>query len=309
MEFWKGHVSLETRVSDLIVSVGQALEKSLCEEGTGTREARLLVAHALGVSVLGLMELSARPLGALPSSTQDRLESLCIRRLKGEPLSRIRGAREFWKGRFLLSPETLDPRPETEGLIQMACAFFSATTPPLKIVDLGTGTGCLLISLLQEFPQSLGWGIDCSEGALSVARQNAVAHDVAQRCHFIKCNWLEGIEATFDLIVANPPYIPTQTIADLCPGVKDYDPLAALDGGADGLAAFRAIIPAASCRLSSQGALLLEIGSDQKQAVEKLLKDCFPSVAFVKDLAGRPRYAGGFRGTVGGLPSLAPLTT
>jgi release factor glutamine methyltransferase len=222
---------------------------------------------------------------------------VCQRRIKGEPLSRIKGTRDFWKGTFALSPDTLDPRPETEGLIDLACAFFPSRDRQMRILDLGTGTGCLLISLLLEFPQGRGWGIDCAPGAVDVAQENARRHGVDNRCVILKGDWLEEADSLFDqpfdLIVSNPPYISTQDIQTLTPEVKGYDPVGALDGGKDGLDAFRAIIPAACRHLRAGGCLMLECGIYQEHALTNLLKPYFDQVTFFNDLAGIPRYAQG----------------
>ena len=284
--------------------VGVALSKLLTPLTEGPpnegdiHEAWRIVAHALDLSLLELLSLDPDfRVKNLSASQIQQLASVCQRRIRGEPLSRIKGARAFWKGTFALSPDTLDPRPETEGLIDLACAFFPSPDRQMRILDLGTGTGCLLISLLLEFPQGRGWGVDCAPGAVAVAQENARRHGIEDRCVILQGDWLTQADHVFDhpfdLIVSNPPYIPTQDIQTLAPEVKGYDPVGALDGGQDGLDAFRAIIPAASRHLKPGGAIMLECGIHQEHAVTHLLDTSFHEVRFFNDLAGIPRYAQG----------------
>lgn len=212
-----------------------------------------------------------------------------LRRLTGEPLTRIYGEAEFWGLKFGLSAETLDPRPETELIIELAIKRF-AKDEPLKILDLGTGSGCILISLLTEFPNSSGIGSDVSKGALNQASKNAVLNGVDSRIQFVCGSWLETIDSQFDLIVSNPPYIAKSVIPTLSREVNQYDPILALDGGAEGLNPYIEIFPKIKNYLSPRGIALFEIGYDQEMSVMRLAeKSGFVQRCVHMDYAGNPR--------------------
>lgn len=256
------------------------------------REAQRLVMAALNWTSLLFFEhlqLSAQPLSGMQL---EKIEAVFQRRLQREPLSRILGVRGFWKEVFFLSPFTLDPRPETEGVIEWALSFFSQKPPPQKIIDLGTGTGCLLLSLLQEFPTAWGVGVDCQEGAILTAQKNAAHLQLTARSSFVVGDWMSMLlkGASFDLIVSNPPYISSKKIPFLEREVKDHDPLIALDGGEDGLTCYRHIIPQASQHLSPMGCLILEIGEDQGQRICDVSQSFFSKNQVYTDLNGKERY-------------------
>lgn len=229
-------------------------------------DARLLVSAAAGLAHEQFVAEPGRP---LQPGDVSRLDAYAARRLRHEPVSRIRGVREFWGREFGLGPETLDPRPETETVIEAVLELVD--TPPAAILDLGTGSGALLVSLLKEFPEAHGVGVDLSPGALVTARANARRHGVAERCAFVCGSWLDAVGGTYDVVVANPPYIPSQEIAALAPEVAGYDPAAALDGGADGLDAYRVIVPGLARVLRPGGWVVLEVGAGQSDAVAMLL--------------------------------------
>lgn len=223
---------------------------------------------------------------------QGRDEALAIalnRRISGEPLSRILGHQEFWSLRFDLSPDTLDPRQDTETLVEAALERFTGN-PPKRILDIGTGTGCILISLLHEWPETLGVGTDLSAGAIEMARKNAVRNGVAGRAEFLQTSWAQNITGKFDLILSNPPYIPSEVIPNLATSVKEFDPILALDGGADGLDAYRAILTEMKNLLSPGGYALFEIGFDQATSMPRLVEEYGATLSrLVPDLTGIPR--------------------
>lgn len=211
------------------------------------------------------------------------------RRKAGEPLSRIIGHQEFWSLRFDLSPDTLDPRQDTETLVQAALDRFTGN-PPKRILDIGTGSGCILISLLHEWPQTQGVATDLSAGAIETARKNAVRNGVGDRAEFIQTRWVEGVIGKFDLILSNPPYIPSSVIPNLATNVKEFDPILALDGGLDGLDAYRSILTEMKNLLSPGGFALFEIGFDQATSMPRLVEEYGATLSrLVPDLAGIPR--------------------
>ncbi|MCB1563838.1 MAG: peptide chain release factor N(5)-glutamine methyltransferase [Alphaproteobacteria bacterium] len=211
------------------------------------------------------------------------------RHRRGEPLSRIYGEREFWGLRFALSPETLDPRADTETLVEAALAAFPGE-PPRKILDLGTGSGCILIALLSEWPDSVGVGVDLSPGALDTARRNAAGNSVAGRAHFVCGAWGAALAESFDLVISNPPYISNHVIPTLDEEVRFYDPILALDGGEDGLQAYRDIFSGLSGLINQGGKALFEIGFDQEKSAVRLAEESGFLVKHVhRDLAGQPR--------------------
>lgn len=234
------------------------------------REARALVLAATEVPAARYI---AEPLLPLDPAQSARLEAFLARRLQHEPLSRIRGWREFFGRPFRVTPDTLDPRPDTETLIEAALEIAAERgwrDAPLRIIDVGTGTGCLLLTLLAELPKATGLGTDVSWAALAVAHDNAVRLGLEARAEFRTASALDGIHGPFDLLVSNPPYISTDAIGGLEPAVRDYDPRAALEGGFDGLDVYRAI----ACGLGRcvpDGVALFEIGAGQAPDVASIL--------------------------------------
>jgi release factor glutamine methyltransferase len=251
-------------------------------------DARLLVAHALGVSSAALL---AHPERSLTSEDVARVTNHEARRLAREPVSRIIGGREFYGRWFRLSPATLDPRPETERLIDVALEVIDRAglrREPLEVLDIGTGTGCILLTMLAELPAARGIGTDLSREALSVARNNAGALGLSDRARFVEGKWSAACRGPFDIVFSNPPYIASGEIAGLEPEVVRYDPRLALDGGADGLGAYRAIL--AELDPARIGVLLLEVGSGQAAAVTELAcNQGFALPTVHKDLAGIDR--------------------
>lgn len=234
-------------------------------------DARLLVCHALGIDRLGLLR---DPYRLLADATEP-LRQAVQRRLAREPVSRIVGERAFWGRTFRISPATLDPRADSETLVAAALEVAGPIQAArgdaaLRLLDLGTGTGCLLLTLLAELPRTVGIGIDISPGAIAVARDNAAALGLADRAQFSVGDWASGLAGPFDIIVANPPYIRHRDLAGLAPEVVNFDPALALDGGEDGLDAYRRIL-SGPLPLSPQGAILFEVGQEQADAVQDLL--------------------------------------
>ncbi len=250
-------------------------------------DARLLVGAAVGLEPSLLF---ARTDVALAPEHVTRIASHAARRLRREPVSRILGRREFWGLEFGLNAATLDPRPDTETLVSSVVGLRETYPGPRRILDLGTGTGCILIAILTEWKDASGIGVDIAPEAVAAARQNAERLGLTGRAAFRENNWADGIDEEFDLIVSNPPYIAQHEAASLAPDVALYDPPAALFAGADGLAAYRALIPAAKPRLAPGGRLLLEIGATQAEAVENLLQGSgFDPESRISDLGGKTR--------------------
>ena len=249
-------------------------------------DARILAGAALGFSREQLLIHAREP---APPDALPRLEALLARRLAREPVSRILGRREFWSLEFALSPDTLDPRPDSETVIEAALAL-APRDRALSVLDLGTGSGCLLLALLSELPLAHGLGIDRSAGAVETAAANAGRLGLAGRARFERADWQDGLAGRYDLIVANPPYIPDHEIAGLEPEVARFDPLGALAGGADGLAAYRRLAPMLPGLLTGHGTALFEVGAGQAPAVAALLETAGLQVAGTRaDLSGIER--------------------
>ena len=284
---------------------------------TARLDARLLMAATLGMAPERVPLEDDRPMTAAET---ERFAELLERRLAREPVSRILGRREFWSMDLALGPETLDPRPDSETLIQAVLDRLPGDRgQSWRILDLGTGSGCLLLALLSECPQAWGVGVDLSGDALIVARRNAVALGLSGRCGFVAGSWGDALccgdalswgdapARPFDIIVSNPPYIPTREIQRLDPDVRQYDPLAALDGGADGLDAYRSLIPELARLAGGLGLVALEHGESQASEIITLLnRNGFRDCTTVADLAGRPRCTLAVRpapGQAGGPPN------
>jgi release factor glutamine methyltransferase len=250
-------------------------------------DARLLAAEALQVSPTSLLASPDLPIG---EDGAMRLTSHARRRLAREPVARILGQAEFWGLPFHLSPETLAPRPDTETIVEAAMKSVWGSIGPARILDLGTGSGCILLALLFEFENAFGLGIDRSPGALVTARQNAEMNGFGERAAFVASTWADAIEGGFDLIASNPPYIRAAEIPSLEPEVSRFDPRGALDGGSDGLDAYRAILGQADRLLAPHGRLILELGHDQAESVRALAASQDLIVEAVQhDLSGHAR--------------------
>jgi release factor glutamine methyltransferase len=273
-----------------VAGARRALAQTFRDHGIETPEldARVLVAHALGLDHAGLAAQAARTLEPAEITT---IEALAARRIAREPVARIVGAKEFWGLNFKLNAATLVPRPETETAVEAALAAVGTRRADrLTIADLGTGSGALLLALLSELPGACGIGTDRSVAALTAARANAAALGLAARAQFVACDYAAALAGPLDLIVSNPPYVVGADIASLAPEVRDFDPRLALDGGADGLDAYRSIVSQAQRLLAAGGLLVLEIGIGQREAVERMLDDAGLTVAETRhDLGGVAR--------------------
>jgi release factor glutamine methyltransferase len=268
-----------------------SLARRFREAGLDTPDldARVLVGHALG---LDHAALAAQPERPLTEQELNAVTDIARRRLAREPVARILGVKEFWGLPFRLNSDTLVPRPETETVVEAALAIVgSDRNRSWRIADLGTGSGVLLLSLLSELPAARGIGTDISASALACARSNAAALGLAERTAFILCDQGAALSGGFDLVVANPPYIAQAAIAGLQPEVRDFDPRRALDGGPDGLAAYRTILQEARRLLASNGSLLLELGEGVLDSVMELCATAglVPAGPPRSDLAGMPR--------------------
>jgi release factor glutamine methyltransferase len=238
---------------------------------TAELDARILVGAVLGLDLTGIIAAANR---RLTSEEATRLEDFARRRLAGEPVARILRSREFWGLPLKLSAATLVPRPDTETAVELALEMLHAAPRPdrrRRIADIGTGSGAILLALLSELPDAYGVGTDISEDALQTAHSNAVDLGLAGRAGFVACDYAAALSGPFDLIVSNPPYIRSAEIAGLATEVRDHDPRAALDGGADGLDAYRALIPQAARLLAPEGALVVEAGQGQSGDIQALM--------------------------------------
>lgn len=274
----------------------RALTSYLGSAGVSSAEldARLLVGDALGLDFTGMITVASR---RLSRDEADRLEEFARRRLAGEPVARILGVKEFWGLPLQLSQATLVPRPDTETIVELALEIWRSEhgDQPGRIVDIGTGSGAILLALLSEWREATGIGTDISPMALRTARDNASRLGLAPQAAFVACNYTAALSATVDLIVSNPPYIRSADIAGLDREVREYDPRPALDGGADGLDAYRAIIPESVRLLAPGGTLIVEAGCGQSGPISQLMSAAgLMSVRPPKaDLAGVPRAVAG----------------
>jgi release factor glutamine methyltransferase len=251
------------------------------------REARLVIALALGIDPAAVLGWPER---AVAADAVAVAAALVARRARGEPFARLKGRREFWSLDFALSSDTLDPRSDSETLVVAALADITDRAAKVRIVDFGTGTGCLLLALLSELPQARGVGIDISAGAIAVAERNAQALGLAARAEFQLGGWDTRIDGQADVILANPPYIRSSEIGRLPCEVSAFDPLAALDGGPDGLSAYRLLGPAIRRALGPLGSAYVEIGAEQGSQVARIFVESQLTVRAVKqDLAGVER--------------------
>lgn len=251
-------------------------------------DARMLTGAALHLDLTGLIAQGPRQLTADDAAC---LDAFARRRLAGEPVARILGTKDFWGLPLKLSADTLVPRPDTETVVEAALEILRAegrTRTPLRIADLGTGSGAILLALLSELPDATGVGTDLSAAALDTAKANAQRLGLAPRADFTVSDYAGGLSDPFDLIVSNPPYIRSADIASLAPEVRDHDPHLALDGGSDGLEAYRRIAPQAAGLLAPGGLLVLEVGQGQDGDVVRLVAAAGLTVAGPAraDLAG-----------------------
>lgn len=255
--------------------------------GNARGEARILVGHVLDMAAPEVLMRPERPIDA---AAWQRVRRLLDERCRRRPMSQILGRREFWSLDFMVTGDTLDPRPDSETAVQAALDTFPDPSAPLTVLDLGTGTGCLLLAVLSERPNATGVGIDISPRAAAVARRNAERLGLAGRAHFAVGDWGGAIAGRFDLVLANPPYIKTGDIAGLEPEVAAFEPLLALDGGGDGLDAYRALAGQLPLLLGPGGAAIVEIGQGQGESVCGLLCDQGLEISAIRrDLAQTER--------------------
>jgi release factor glutamine methyltransferase len=263
----------EPFAAQTIETARRALTARFKSEGIQFAEldARILVGAVLDLDLTGMIAAASR---LLTLDESIRLEDFARRRLDGEPVARILGNKEFWGLSLKLSPATLVPRPDTETVVELALEMLRTATDAsraLRIADIGTGSGAILLALLSELSDAFGVGTDISEAALRIARANAAGLGFAARAAFVACDYAAALSGGFDLIVSNPPYIRTAEIAGLDREVRDHDPHRALDGGADGLDAYRALIPQTVRLLAHTGALVVEAGRGQTGQIEGMM--------------------------------------
>ena len=272
----------------------RALARMFAAAGLDTPalDARVIVGHALGLDHAALAAAAERALGP---EDRERIAAMAARRLAREPVARIVGIKEFWGLPLRVTPDVLVPRPETETVVETALAALDRDgdrTRPLRIADLGTGSGALLLALLSELPNAFGVGTDRSVAALSVARDNAEQLGLAARAGFVACDLARALVDPFDVVVANPPYVGTSEFTQLAHEVRDHDPFLALDGGPDGLRVYRALSADVPRLIGAGGHFVVEVGVGQAAAVAALFSQRQPlDVRTACDLAGIPRAA------------------
>lgn len=274
------------------IALRDATRSLIAADVDGARhDARLLLAEVLAVEPGRLIALGDR---VLTPEEARRYAALLSRRAHREPVSRILGRRGFWRHEFLLGPDTLDPRPDTETVVEAALAALADPEGRYEVLDLGTGTGCILLSILGDRPQARGLGIDIAEGAVRVAAENARRLGLSDRVRFAVGDWMTGLDGRFDAIVSNPPYIPDTEVPGLEPEVSRHDPHRALKGGPDGLDPYRVIANGAGRLLKSRGSLIVEVGAGQAEAVAALFEAAsLRDVSIRMDLSGIARCVSG----------------
>lgn len=249
-------------------------------------DARVLLGNAMLCDPASLLPGSSRPVSPAQVASFD---GLIEGRLDRRPVSHLTGRREFYGRAFMVTPDVLDPRPDSECVVELALQHLGSKDA-VSILDLGTGTGCLLLTLLAERPQARGLGIDISPAALDVARGNAAALGLQDRAAFQQGEWLSEAAERFDLIISNPPYIPTDDIHGLVPEVRDHEPRLALDGGPDGLGPYRIMLPQLAGHLKAEGVAILEHGQGQEAAIALLAGHSgLEIIATATDLSGIKR--------------------
>lgn len=262
----------------------RALSVRFAEAGIDTArlDARLLVAEVLGVAP---DRVALDPAMALSAEQEERLAVLAARRAAREPMSHILGRRGFWTLNLKVTADTLDPRGDTETLVEAVLARIPDHMAALKLVDFGTGTGAILLALLSELPNATGIAVDKSPAALAVARENAITHGVDGRARFVLSHWGEALDERADVIVSNPPYIPEQDIDGLAPEVAAFEPRLALAGGPDGLDCYRELVPQMARLLLPGGIAAVEVGAGQApQVADLFIASGLKDIAFARDL-------------------------
>lgn len=273
-------------VGEILASVAARLAAAGIENGR--LEARLLVGDAMGLAVESMIAEPAAPVA--DPGVMARIERLTKRRLTREPISQILGRREFWSLPFKVTPDVLTPRPDSETLIEAVLSIVPDRSARLSVLDLGVGSGCLLLSLLHALPNATGVGVDRSERALAVARENAEALRLADRAEMRAGNWGAELADQYDIVVSNPPYILSDDIEGLAPEVSEHEPWLALDGGADGLDAYRTLAGELPFLVREGGWAALEVGQGQAPVVVRLVRAAgFRIERVAADLAGIDR--------------------
>ncbi|MDX2274935.1 MAG: peptide chain release factor N(5)-glutamine methyltransferase [Hyphomonadaceae bacterium] len=277
-----------------LVSLWTEVRKRLEAAGVASPvfDARLLLEAGAGVSRLDIV---TDPRRELTAEQVANVLALADRRAAREPVAHITGLRHFWKQELRVSPDVLIPRPETEYVVEAALERLPFAQPA-RVLDLGVGSGAILFAILADRPLATGLGVDLSADAIAVAMANAAHLGLGERVSFLQNDWTKGLQGPFDLVVSNPPYIATAEIEGLAPEVARFEPRLALDGGADGLDAYRLIIPALPLLLQPGGGFALEIGKGQEGAVTDLAARAgFTDISYRNDLAGIPRVVTGVR--------------
>ncbi|PWS33954.1 peptide chain release factor N(5)-glutamine methyltransferase [Falsiroseomonas bella] len=275
---------------------GETVGAFLCQAGQVLRaaaienprlEARLLLGHAMGATA---DQLIREPRAPVPPEAAARFRAALAARLDAVPVAHILGSQGFWTLDLAVSPATLIPRPDTETLVEAALELFPDAAAPLRVLDLGTGTGALLLAVLAERPRAFGVGVDLVPQAAALAAANATRNDLAGRAAFLAGDWDAALAARFDLVLSNPPYIESAAIAGLMPEVARHEPRSALDGGRDGLDAYRRLVGILPALLAPGGAAVLELGAGQREAVEALATAAgLVPAGCREDLGGIPR--------------------
>lgn len=281
-------------MSDTLVSLWTDVRRRLESAGVDTPvfDARLLLEAGAGVSRLDIVTDPRRPVTPQQAAA---VQALAQRRAAREPMAHIIGKRHFWTLDLAVTPDVLVPRPETELLVETALQA-APIEAPIRVLDLGVGSGAILLAVLSERPYATGVGVDRSEAALAVASANAAALGLSARVALRHGHWTDGLDETFDLVLSNPPYIPSDEIDRLAPEIARYEPRLALDGGADGLDAYRVLVVRLSRVLKPNGVFAFEVGAGQAEAVSALAGAAGLSTDGVRrDLAGVPRVVLGRR--------------
>ncbi len=254
-------------VGGLLCDAGQRLRAAAIEQPRA--EARLLLAEVTGLDAAALLRDAG---AAVTPDAAARFGALLRRRLAGEPMAHLLGRRGFWTLDLAVSPATLIPRPDSETLVEAALEAFPDGAAPLRVLDLGTGTGALLLAVLSEYPNAFGIGIDLVPAAAALARANAARNGLSARAAFLVGDWAAAIRQRFDLVLSNPPYIESAAIPALMPEVARFEPASALDGGADGLDAYRQLVATLPGLLAPGGVAILELGAGQAAPVSALAR-------------------------------------
>ena len=282
----------EAPTSTAPTTIGGALDDARRRLGAAgiadaAREARLLLGHATGLDAAAII---GHPERRLAADALRLMEDVVSDRARRRPMAQVIGAREFWSLGLRITPATLDPRPDSEAVIGAVLDHVGDRGAPCTVLDLGTGSGCLLLALLSELPNATGLGTDISAPAIAVARANARALGLGHRALFAVADWHRALSGRFDIVVSNPPYVPTGEIGQLAPEISRWEPRRALDGGRDGLDAYRALAPSLAGRLAAGGVAAIEIGTGQRSAVETIFAGAGLAVsACIADLAGVSR--------------------